>query len=72
MPIHTLNSVSFDRTAVSCFPLNVIALVPYMMYHYDNHHTECINAAVAITKICLDGSSTLANLGNFGRGKVTQ
>ena len=35
-----------------------------MMYHYDDHHTECINAAIAITKICLDGSSTLANLGN--------
>ncbi|CAF4421225.1 unnamed protein product, partial [Rotaria magnacalcarata] len=36
----------------SSLAINVIALLPYMMYNYDNQHVVCIQAAERIARVC--------------------
>lgn len=59
--ILTLPFISMNKSPLA---MNVIALLPYMMYNYDNQHVVCIQAADRIAKICHehDDSANLTNL----------
>jgi hypothetical protein len=54
----------FISMTKSSLAMNVIALLPYMMYNYDNQHVVCIQAADRIAKVCQehDDSTKLTNL----------
>lgn len=45
----TLPYISNNNSALA---MNVIALLPYMMYNYDNQHAVCIQAADRIARVC--------------------
>ena len=54
----------FISTNSSSLAMNVIALLPYMMYNYDNQHTVCIQAAHRVAQVCNahDDKAKLTNL----------
>ncbi|CAF0968774.1 unnamed protein product [Adineta ricciae] len=45
-------TLPFIATSKSSLAINVIALLPYMMYNYDNQHVLCVQAADQIARIC--------------------
>lgn len=45
-------SLPFVSTSKSALALNVIALLPYMMYNYDNQHVVCVQSAERIARVC--------------------
>lgn len=45
-------TLPFISTSNSALAMNVIALLPYMMYNYDNQHVVCIQAAERIARVC--------------------
>ncbi|CAF4578036.1 unnamed protein product [Rotaria sp. Silwood1] len=47
--ILTLPFISINNSSLA---MNVIALLPYMMYNYDNQHVVCIQAAEKIARVC--------------------
>ncbi|CAF4639576.1 unnamed protein product, partial [Rotaria sp. Silwood2] len=47
--ILTLPFISINNSSLA---MNVIALLPYMMYNYDNQHVVCIQAAERIARVC--------------------
>jgi hypothetical protein len=57
-------TLPFISTNKSSLAMNVIALLPYMMYSYDNQHVICIQAAERIARVCNEheDSSKLTNL----------
>lgn len=57
-------SVNFVSTNNSSLALNVIALLPNMMYNYENQHAASIQAAERIARVCQehDDSAKLTNL----------
>ncbi|UJR37705.1 hypothetical protein I4U23_030400, partial [Adineta vaga] len=57
-------TLPFISTNKSSLAINVIALLPYMMYNYDNQHVLCIQAADQIARVCNEheDSATLTNL----------
>jgi len=59
--ILTLPFISTNKSALS---MNIIALLPYMMYNYDNQQVVCTQAADRIAKACHEhvDSKDLANL----------
>jgi len=59
--ILTLPFISMNKSSLAT---NVIALLPYMMYNYDNQHVVCIQAADRIARVCKehDDSAKLENL----------
>lgn len=72
--ILTLPFISSNKSSLA---MNVIALLPYMMYNYDNQHVVCIQAADRIARVCNehDDSAKLANLATvmslYAQGKFT-
>jgi hypothetical protein len=59
--ILTLPFISMNKSSLA---MNVIALLPYMMYNYDNQHVVCIQAADRIARVCNehDDGAKLTNL----------
>ena len=59
--ILTLPFISMNNSSLA---MNVIALLPYMMYNYDNQHVVCIQAAERIARVCNehDDKTKLTNL----------
>jgi hypothetical protein len=72
--ILTLPFISMNKPSLA---MNVIALLPYMMYNYDNQHVVCIQAADRIARVCHehDDSEKLTNLATvmslYAQGKFT-
>ena len=72
--ILTLPFISLNKSSLA---MNVIALLPYMMYNYDNQHVVCIQAADRIARVCHehDDSEKLTNLATvmslYAQGKFT-
>jgi len=70
-------TLPFISTNKSSLAMNVIALLPYMMYNYDNQHVVCIQAADRIARVCdeHDDSSKLTNLASvmssYAQGKFS-
>ena len=54
----------FVSTSNSSLAINVVALLPFMMYNYDNQQTVCIQSAERIARVCHehDDSAKLTNL----------
>ncbi|KAG5678891.1 hypothetical protein PVAND_008517 [Polypedilum vanderplanki] len=52
-----------DPTQSSAFAMNVIALLPYMLLHYDNGNEICIQSAENIAQVSSEMGSKLENLG---------
>jgi hypothetical protein len=52
-----------DPTQSLAFPMNVIALLPYMLLHYEDANETCIWAAKQIAKVSAEKSKKLENLG---------
>ena len=57
-------TLPFISTNSSSLAMNVIALLPYMMYNYGNKHTVCNQAAERVARICNehDDKAKLTNL----------
>jgi len=55
-------TLPFISTNKSSLAMNVIALLPYMMYNYDNQHVVCIQAADRIARVCNEHDDKLTNL----------
>ena len=70
-------TLPFITSNKSSLAMNVIALLPYMMYSYDNQHVVCIQAADRIARVCNehDDSAKLTNLATvmslYAQGKFT-
>lgn len=58
-----INSSVIDPTGSHGFPMNVIALLPYLVHHYENPSQLCRDAADHISQICAQKSDRLNNLG---------
>lgn len=52
-----------DPTQSSAFAMNVIALLPYMLLHYDNANEICIQSAETIAQVASEMGAKLENLG---------
>lgn len=52
-----------DPTQSSAFAMNVIALLPYMLLHYDNANEVCIQSAETIAQVASEMGAKLENLG---------
>ena len=50
----TILQVNFISTTNSSLAINVVALLPNMMYNYDNQHPDCIQAAERMARGCQD------------------
>jgi len=61
--IPILNLPVCDPTQSSAFAMNVIALLPYMLLHYDNGNQICIQSAENIAQVATEMGSKLENLG---------
>ncbi|XP_037086709.1 protein furry-like [Pollicipes pollicipes] len=51
-----------DPSLSSGFPLSVIALLPYMVHHYEDANPLCIQSAENIAQVCMEKSKKLDNL----------
>ncbi|XP_053400043.1 protein furry-like isoform X2 [Mercenaria mercenaria] len=58
-----INSSVVDPTGSHGFPMNVIALLPYLVHHYENPSQLCRDSADHISQICAQKSDRLNNLG---------
>lgn len=52
-----------DPTQSCAFPMNVIALLPYMLLHYEDANEVCIRSAENIAQVSSELGSKLENLG---------
>lgn len=52
-----------DPTQSCAFPMNVIALLPYMLLHYEDANEVCITSAENIAQVASEMGSKLENLG---------
>lgn len=52
-----------DPTQSCAFPMNVIALLPYMLLHYEEANEVCIRSAENIARVAAELGSKLENLG---------
>lgn len=52
-----------DPTQSCAFPMNVIALLPYMLLHYEEANEVCIRSAEKIARVASELGSKLENLG---------
>ncbi|XP_055686760.1 protein furry isoform X4 [Lutzomyia longipalpis] len=52
-----------DPTQSCAFPLNVIALLPYMLLHYEDANDVCVRSAENIAQVSSELGSKLENLG---------
>ncbi|XP_039287310.1 protein furry [Nilaparvata lugens] len=52
-----------DPTQSVAFPMNVIALLPYMLLHYEDANPLCIISAESIAQVGAEKSKKLENLG---------
>lgn len=52
-----------DPTQSCAFPMNVIALLPYMLLHYEEANEVCIRSAEKIALVAAELGSKLENLG---------
>uniref|UniRef100_A0A336LX10 CSON006579 protein n=1 Tax=Culicoides sonorensis TaxID=179676 RepID=A0A336LX10_CULSO len=52
-----------DPTQSCAFPMNVIALLPYMLLHYEDANEVCISSAENIAQVASEMGSKLENLG---------
>ncbi|XP_037037722.1 protein furry isoform X7 [Bradysia coprophila] len=52
-----------DPTGTCAFPMNVIALLPYMLLHYEDANEVCIRSAENIAQVSSELGSKLENLG---------
>ncbi|KAH1002588.1 hypothetical protein HUJ04_008665 [Dendroctonus ponderosae] len=60
---HLLNFVVVDSSQSIAFPMNVIALLPYMLLNYEDANELCIRAADNIAQVSIEKSKKLENLG---------
>ncbi|CAG0921746.1 unnamed protein product [Notodromas monacha] len=51
-----------DPSQTVAFPLNVVALLPYMLHHYEDANELCVRSADKIAEICTEKSAKLENL----------
>ncbi|XP_076040545.1 microtubule binding protein furry isoform X4 [Oratosquilla oratoria] len=51
-----------DPSQSRAFPINVIALLPYMLLHYEDANALCIQAAENIAQVCNEKGKQLENL----------
>ncbi|XP_066250595.1 protein furry isoform X1 [Euwallacea similis] len=58
-----LNFVVVDASQSIAFPMNVIALLPYMLLNYEDANELCIRAAENIAQVSIEKSKKLENLG---------
>ncbi|XP_969290.2 protein furry [Tribolium castaneum] len=58
-----LNLVVVDPSQTIAFPMNVIALLPYMLLNYEDANEICIRAAENIAQVSIEKSKKLENLG---------
>ncbi|KAL4229825.1 hypothetical protein ACF0H5_010217 [Mactra antiquata] len=58
-----INSSVIDPSGTHGFPMNVIALLPYLVHHYENPSQLCRDSADHISQICAQKSERLNNLG---------
>ncbi|KAL3276200.1 hypothetical protein HHI36_020918 [Cryptolaemus montrouzieri] len=58
-----LNSSVIDPSQNIAFPMNVIALLPYMLLNYEDANELCIRSAENIAQISVEKSKKLENLG---------
>ncbi|XP_057665202.1 protein furry isoform X1 [Diorhabda carinulata] len=58
-----LNFVVVDPSQSIAFPMNVIALLPYMLLNYEDANELCIRAAENIAQVSIEKSKKLENLG---------
>lgn len=52
-----------DPSGSCAFPMNVIALLPYMLLHYEDANEVCIRSAENIAQVSSELGSKLENLG---------
>lgn len=52
-----------DPTQSCAFPMNVIALLPYMLLHYEDANEVCIRSAENIAQVSSELGAKLENLG---------
>ncbi|KAG1696979.1 Protein furry -like [Nymphon striatum] len=57
-----LDSMIVDPSQATAFPINVIALLPYMLQNYDDPNTICIKSAENIAQVCMEKCEKLENL----------
>ncbi|XP_060535962.1 protein furry [Cylas formicarius] len=58
-----LNFVVVDPSQSVAFPMNVIALLPYMLANYEDANELCVRAAENIAQVSVEKSKKLENLG---------
>jgi hypothetical protein len=58
-----LNLVVVDPSQTIAFPMNVIALLPYMLLNYEDANEICIRSAENIAQVSIEKSKKLENLG---------
>ncbi|KAG5899998.1 hypothetical protein JTB14_009085 [Gonioctena quinquepunctata] len=58
-----LNFVVVDPSQSIAFPMNVIAMLPYMLLNYEDANELCIRAAENIAQVSIEKSKKLENLG---------
>lgn len=58
-----LNLPVCDPTQSCAFPMNVIALLPYMLLHYEDANEVCIRSAENIAQVSSELGAKLENLG---------
>ncbi|XP_050300806.1 protein furry isoform X2 [Anthonomus grandis grandis] len=58
-----LNFLVVDTSQSTAFPMNVIALLPYMLLNYEDANELCIRAAENIAQVSIEKSKKLENLG---------
>lgn len=51
-----------DPTGSLAFPFHVMALLPYLLLHFDDPAPLCVRASRAIAHVCMDRSQKLENL----------
>eukprot|EP00058_Branchiostoma_floridae_P025945 XP_002611435.1 hypothetical protein BRAFLDRAFT_63933 [Branchiostoma floridae] len=54
-----------DPSEAAGFPLNVLALMPYLINHYDSPDKFCTECAENIAEVCLEKSKKLHNLAHI-------
>lgn len=57
-----INAPIMDPTGALGFPINVVALLPYLVHNYENPSPECREAADRISQMCAQQSEKLHNL----------
>ncbi|XP_052797247.1 protein furry-like isoform X3 [Mya arenaria] len=71
-----INSSVIDPSGTHGFPMNVIALLPYLVFHYENPSQLCRDSADHIAQMCSQKSDRLNNLGTvmslYSRGTFSK